>query len=160
MSYYLSDCPVNRPILYVVVHCSASKVTTNFTLKDLHHLHVDICHWSDIGYHYLVRLDGTIQNGRDVDIIGAHVEGYNLHSIGIAYVGGLNNSGKATDTRTENQKAALLNLLRDLRELYPRALIKGHRDYSPDKNGNGVVEPSEWMKECPCFDARQEYAKL
>ena len=68
--------------------------------------------------------------------------------------------GKGKDTRTENQKNALLILLLMLRELYPKARISGHRHFSPDRNGNGTVEPSEWIKECPCFDARWEYRKV
>lgn len=148
-----------RTITDIVVHCTATRGWQDFDVEAIRRMH-RANGWSDIGYHYIVRLDGTIEAGRDVDIIGAHVEGHNSHSIGIAYVGGLNNNGKATDTRTENQKAALRTLLRDLRELYPKAVIKGHRDYSTDKNGNGIVEPSEWVKECPCLDAKTEYIKL
>lgn len=89
MSYFLPDCPVNRPILYIVVHCTASKVTTNFTLKDLRHLHVDICHWSDIGYHFYITKDGKIHTCRPMSKIGAHVKGYNRCSIGVCYEGGI-----------------------------------------------------------------------
>ena len=116
--------------------------------------------WSDIGYHYLVKLDGTIQAGRDVDIIGAHVKGHNSNSIGVVYVGGLDNQGKEKDTRTENQKNALLNLLIDLKRIYPNAKISGHRDFSPDKNGDGTISADEYIKSCPCFDAGYEYRRL
>jgi N-acetyl-anhydromuramyl-L-alanine amidase AmpD len=105
--------------------------------------------------------------GRDVNIAGAHVSGYNPHSIGVVYVGGLENDPKkaykdlkAKDTRTDAQKASLLALLMDLRKLYPTAVIQGHRDFSPDKNHNGTIEPSEWIKDCPSFDAKQEYEKI
>ena len=91
---------------------------------------------------------------------GAHCTGHNTHSIGICYIGGLSANGKCKDTRTEKQKKALLNLLTNLRKLYPKAKIIGHRDTSPDKNGNGIIEPKEWVKECPSFDAKTEYKKV
>lgn len=148
-----------RTITDIVVHCTATKAGKDFTVTEIRAMH-KARGFSDIGYHYLVRLDGRIEPGRDVDVIGAHVSGHNSHSIGVSYVGGLDASGKAKDTRTENQKNALLNLLMMLRKLYPKATISGHRDFSPDKNGNGIVEPSEWIKDCPCFDARKEYAAV
>ena len=148
-----------RTITDIVIHCTATKVGKDLTADDIRKMH-KAQGWSDIGYHYVVRLDGTIENGRDVDIIGAHVSGYNSHSIGVVYVGGLGANGKARDTRTENQKAALLNLLYDLKKIYPNAKISGHRDFSPDKNGNGTIEPFEWIKQCPCFNAIEEYRRL
>ena len=121
----------------------------------------------DIGYHYVVTLDGRVHLGRDVDQAGAHVSGYNANSIGVVYVGGLENRPgtpynklKPKDTRTDAQKEALLSLLIDLRKLYPQAVIQGHRDFSPDRNHNGTIEPSEWIKACPSFDAKTEYRKL
>lgn len=148
-----------RTITDIVIHCTATKVGKDLTADDLRKMH-KAKGWSDIGYHYVVRMDGTVENGRDIDIIGAHVSGYNSHSIGVVYVGGLGANGKARDTRTENQKAALLNLLYDLKKIYPNAKISGHRDFSPDKNGNGTIEPFEWIKQCPCFNAIEEYRRL
>ncbi len=153
----LSQKKSKRTITDIVIHCTASPVIRDYTAADIRRMHVRDRGWADIGYHYVVRLDGTIEPGRDVDTIGAHVSGYNAHSIGIVYVGGIGHDGKARDTRTENQKNALLNLLLMLRKIYPNARISGHRDFSPDKNGNGIIEPCEWIKECPCFDARHEY---
>ncbi len=145
-----------RRIDAIVIHCTATKPNVDWTVEDVRRVH-KAQGWSDIGYHYLIRLDGTIENGRDVDIIGAHVNGHNAHTIGVCYVGGLDNFGKARDTRTLNQKDSLLNLLKMLRATYPKAIIKGHRDYSPDLDGSGIAEPSEWIKSCPCFDAITEY---
>ena len=79
---------------------------------------------------------------------GAHLRHYNQHAIGICYVGGLDKKGKAVDTRTPEQKAALHFLLKDLKEAYPQAKIRGHRDFP------------HVAKECPCFDAASEYADL
>ena len=148
-----------RTITDIVIHCTATRAWQDYSADDLRRMH-KAQGWADIGYHYVVRLDGTIEPGRDVDKIGAHVSGHNANSIGVVYVGGLDNQGKANDTRTENQENALLNLLLDLRRLYPSARISGHRDFSPDLNGNGTIEPWEWIKECPCFDAKAEYRRI
>ena len=145
-----------RTITDIVIHCTASRTNQDYTADDIRRMHLKRG-FADIGYHYVVRLDGTIEPGRDIDKVGAHVGGHNAHSIGIVYVGGLGANGKGKDTRTENQKNALLNLLLMLRGLYPKAKISGHRDFSPDLNHNGIVEPFEWIKECPCFDAKHEY---
>lgn len=155
-----------RVITDIVIHCTASREGQAMTVDQIRAEHKKNG-WSDIGYHYVIGLNGEKWNGRDVDLIGAHVNGYNAHSIGISYVGGLENKPgvpynklKAKDTRTEAQKAALMSLLMDLRKLYPKAKIQGHRDFSPDKNHNGTVEPSEWIKACPCFDAKSEYNRI
>jgi hypothetical protein len=148
-----------RTITDIVIHCTATRAWQDYSADDIRRMH-KAQGWSDIGYHYVVRLDGTIEEGRDVDIIGAHVSGHNKYSIGVVYVGGLDNQGKPKDTRTENQKNALLNLLIDLRKFYPNANISGHRDFSPDKNHDGVISPDEYIKECPCFDAKSEYHNI
>lgn len=148
-----------RTITDIVIHCTATRAWQDFGADDIRRMH-KAKGWSDIGYHYVVRLDGTIEEGRDIDIIGAHVSGHNKYSIGVVYVGGLDNQGKPKDTRTENQKNALLNLLVDLRKIYPAANISGHRDFSPDKNHDGVISPDEYIKECPCFDAKSEYHNI
>lgn len=143
-----------REITDIIVHCSATPEGKAYTVEDIRKWHKQQG-WSDIGYHYVVELDGSVRIGRNVDISGAHCEGHNAKSIGICYVGGLENKPgvptpkqKAKDTRTDAQKAALLALLMDLRKLYPKARIVGHRDY--DTKG----------KECPSFDAKNEYRKI
>lgn len=155
-----------RRIDYIAVHCTATREGQAMTVTDIRSQHRRQG-WSDIGYHYVVTLDGKVYLGRDVDQAGAHVSGYNANSIGVVYVGGLENDPrkeyaqlKAKDTRTNAQKAALMSLLVDLRKLYPYAKIQGHRDFSPDKNHNGTIESSEWVKECPSFDAKTEYKKI
>jgi N-acetyl-anhydromuramyl-L-alanine amidase AmpD len=154
-----------RRIDYIAVHCTASREGQALSVEDIRKQH-KAQGWSDIGYHYVVDLQGRVHLGRDVDQTGAHVSGYNANSIGVVYVGGLENKPiaydklKAKDTRTNAQKAALLSLLMDLRKLYPKAVIQGHRDFSPDKNHNGTIEPSEWIKKCPSFDAKTEYENV
>lgn len=155
-----------RRIDYVVVHCTATPEGQDKTVEQIRAEHKDQG-WSDIGYHYVIDLQGKVHLGRDVDISGSHVSGYNSYSIGVVYVGGLENDPrkaysrlKAKDTRTEAQRAALLSLLIDLRKLYPNAKIVGHRDFSKDKNGNGIIDPWERLKECPSFDAKREYSRI
>jgi N-acetyl-anhydromuramyl-L-alanine amidase AmpD len=106
--------------------------------------------------------DGTIHIGRPFDQIGAHVQGHNSRSIGICYEGGLDKSGKAKDTRTEPQKAALIKCIKEAIDYSENSIkwICGHRDLSKDLDGDGVVEPQEWVKMCPCFEASTEYNYL
>lgn len=135
-----------RSINEIIVHCTASYEGQNLTVDAIRRIHVRERGWSDIGYHYVVYLDGSIHEGRPVDISGAHCTGHNTHSIGVVYVGGLLKNGKAADTRTPAQKEGLLKLLKELKRLYPKATIHGHREYA--------------NKACPCFDAKNEYKNL
>lgn len=155
-----------RRIDYIAVHCTATPEGQDMTVEQIRKQH-KAQGWSDCGYHYIVYRDGTVHIGRDVNLSGAHVSGYNPYSIGVVYVGGLENRPgvaykdlKAKDTRTDAQKASLLALLMDLRKLYPKAKFQGHRDFSPDKNHNGIIEPSEWIKDCPSFDAKFAYRNI
>ena len=149
-----------RTITEIIIHCTATTEGNDYTVEDIKRWHKQRG-FSDIGYHYVVYRNGHIINGRDVDLVGAHCSGHNAHSIGIAYVGGMDAANKkAKDTRTLAQKAGLLSLLVDLRKHYTTAVIIGHRDTSPDLNGNGTVEPFEFIKACPCFDAKIEYRKV
>lgn len=152
--------PINRAITGLVIHCSATREGQYVDAAEIRRWHL-AKKWADIGYHFVIRLDGTIEVGRPLRQQGAHVEGHNRTTIGICYVGGVEADGKTPkDTRTPAQKAALLDLLTALKAQYPAAKIRGHRDYSPDRNGNGRIEPNEWIKACPSFDAAGEYAGL
>ena len=88
---------------------------------------------------------------------GAHARGYNAISLGVCYEGGLDENGKAADTRTPRQKEALYHLVKELLQRYPEAKVVGHRDLSPDTNYNGIVDPWERIKECPCFEVSDEF---
>lgn len=144
-----------RRIDEIIVHCSATPEGWPYTVEQIRRDHKQQG-WSDIGYHYVIYLDGSIHKGRDVDITGAHCAagGHNQHSIGICYIGGLESNPKVPyaklkpkDTRTEKQKASLLSLLLDLKKPYPNAKIYGHHDFDN-------------RKACPCFDAKNEYKNL
>ena len=87
---------------------------------------------------------------------GAHARGFNAISLGVCYEGGLDENGKAADTRTSRQKEAMHRLVSELLQRYPDAKVVGHRDLSPDTNYNGIVDPWERIKECPCFEVKAE----
>jgi N-acetylmuramoyl-L-alanine amidase len=141
-----------RTITEIIVHCTATPEGKDFTVDDIRRWHTTPVSkggrgWSDIGYHYVIYRDGSLHEGRSIDLVGAHCLGHNAHSIGIVYVGGVATDGKtAKDTRTDEQKAALAGLLIDLRKLYPKASIHGHRDFAP--------------KACPSFDATYEFRHI
>lgn len=136
-----------RTINRIIVHCTATPEGRVETVESIRRMH-KAKGWADIGYHYLIGLNGERWNGRNVNLVGAHCEGYNANSIGVCYVGGCDKNMKAKDTRTDKQKAALIALLKDLRKLYPKAKIVSHRDL--DRKG----------KACPSFDATNEYKNI
>lgn len=140
-----------REINLIVVHCSATRADRDFTENDL-----EVCHrhrgFNGAGYHFYIRKNGDIKNTRPLEKPGAHALGYNAHSIGICYKGGLDVRYRPADTRTEWQKHSLRVLIRTLLMDYPGCRVCGHRDLSPDRNGDGRISPEEWVKECPCFE--------
>lgn len=134
-----------RNINKIIVHCSATKEGKHFNAKDITKWHLERG-FNDIGYHYVVLLDGKVEVGRPEIKVGAHCKGYNTNSIGICYIGGLDMNGKSKDTRTPAQKASLLSLIKQLKKKYPYATVHGHREFA--------------NKDCPCFDAKTEYANV
>jgi len=136
----------------LVVHVTATPSSRDIGAKE-----VDAMHrakgWKGIGYHFVIRRDGTVETGRAINQIGAHVEGWNSVSVGVSLVGGVDERGSPQDNRTPHQTASLISLLKDLQARYPHALVCGHRDLSPDRDRDGVIEPDEFIKACPCFDA-------
>ena len=136
-----------RKIRKIIIHCTATPENKEVSVDTIRKWHLDRG-WRDIGYHFVIGLDGQVHEGRPIEQTGAHTKGENFDSIGIAYVGGVEaekKNGKwiAKDTRTEEQKNALEELLCYLKILYSNATIYGHRDFS--------------TKDCPSFDAREEY---
>lgn len=134
-----------RKINEIIVHCSATKPKVDIGAAEIRQWHVKDNHWADIGYHYVIRLNGTIEKGRAEWRAGAHCIGHNAHSIGVCYVGGLDQNGKSADTRTPEQKKALLKLLRELKSRY-HCDVHGHNEFA--------------KKDCPCFNAHEEYKNL
>lgn len=137
----------SRSINEIIVHCAATPEGKNFTVEQIRNWHVNGRGWKDIGYHFVIYLNGSIHAGRPVEQVGAHCLNHNQHSIGVCYIGGCTAEGKkAKDTRTPAQKKALLELLTELRSIYPKARIHSHSDFA--------------NKACPAFNATQEYASL
>jgi len=134
-----------RTINEIIIHCSATKEGNKISAATIDKWHKDRG-WRCIGYHYVVRIDGSIEYGRPVQDIGAHVKGRNKHSIGVCYIGGLDADMEPKDTRTRDQKESLLYLLKTLKRLHPDATIHGHREFA--------------NKACPCFDANKEYCNI
>lgn len=145
-----------REIKYIAVHCTAG--SQRQTISDLQ---AEFRHkgWKNPGYHYVVASDGKITQLLDEEKISNGVKGFNSVTVNVAYIGGIAD-GKAADNRTDAQKKSLRQLLANLKRKYPEAVIQGHRDFSPDANGNGKVDAWERIKECPCFDAKEEYKDL
>ena len=129
-----------RKINEIIIHCSATKEGMDFSAKDIDRWHRERG-FDKIGYHYVIKLDGTVEKGRGLEEIGAHCTNHNRNSIGICYVGGLSKDGKAKDTRTDAQKKALWDLLRVLLIKYPNANVYGHNEFA--------------KKDCPCFDEQK-----
>ncbi|MBQ7552939.1 MAG: N-acetylmuramoyl-L-alanine amidase [Bacteroidaceae bacterium] len=145
-----------RAIKYIAVHCTAGsqKATVNDLLAEFKRKG-----WKAPGYHYVITADGKIHQLLDTEKVsnGVYVKGhsYNSVTVNIAYTGGMDG-----DNRTDEQKKSLVVLLKLLRKRYPDAVIQGHRDFSPDLNGNGRIEKNEWIKMCPSFDAKTEYKDI
>lgn len=141
-----------RKINKIIIHCSATREGRNYDVAEIRRWHLKRG-WSDIGYHYLIHLDGKIEEGRPIERMGAHTTGQNRNSIGICYVGGVeatrNSKGKFTpkDTRTLEQKDSLIKLMHELIYKYNKDMtIHGHNEYA--------------NKACPSFNVQEEYANL
>lgn len=136
-----------RIITLIIIHCSAVRPWEQSGFRE-----IDLWHrqrgWKyGCGYHFIVRRDGSIEDGRPLEMIGAHCLNHNNHSIGICYEGGLDVAGRPADTRTEAQKVTMRQLLERLHRQFPNAVIVGHNVFEP-------------MKACPCFNAMREYSDL
>lgn len=148
-----------RNIKRIFVHCTASYQQT--TTKESLLAEFKRNGWKNPGYHWVIKPDGNIISMLDESKVANGVKNYNSTAIHVSWIGGIDkNHPKGIDNRTPEQKAALFDLLTKLKQKYPNAEILGHRDISDDKNGNGIIDPWERIKECPCFDAKVEYADI
>ena len=138
----------------LVIHCSATRPTQDIGVRDITRWHVQRG-FDTVGYHYVIRRNGDLETGRPETAVGAHVRGHNGNSIGICLAGGVNAQNTAENNFTAEQIVALKQLLAQLKGRYPDARILGHRDLSPDRNGDGRITPNEFIKACPSFDVGQ-----
>lgn len=136
-----------RQVNKIIIHCSDTPEGRDDRAEDIDSWH-RAQGYKEIGYHYVITLAGEVEIGRPEQAIGAHCKGHNAKSIGICYIGGASEEDRSPkDTRTPEQKRALLELLKALKQKYPRAAIFGHRDFDSAKS-------------CPCFDAQLEYKHI
>lgn len=121
----------------IFVHCSATKPSMDIGLREIRQWHKEKG-WLDVGYHFIIRRDGTIEEGRPVDVVGSHVQGWNEKSVGVCLVGGIDDKGKFAANFATQQMSALKTVLFDLKGKYPQATVMAHHDVAP--------------KACPSFD--------
>ncbi|WP_185155775.1 N-acetylmuramoyl-L-alanine amidase [Dysgonomonas sp. 521] len=136
-----------RKITKIILHCAATPEGVDFTIDDIRLWHTTKPPkgngWRDIGYHFVIHLDGSVHAGRPLEEIGAHVSGHNSGSIGVCYIGGCDKDGNPKDTRTPEQKIAMRAVVSTLMAAFPAATVHGHNEFA--------------KKACPCFDVRKEF---
>lgn len=143
---------------FITIHCSATRPKHSCDVNWLREVHVNQNGWSDIGYHFYITTDGALHPCRPLNRSGAHVKGHNTDNIGVCLEGGINNdTGSPDDTYTSHQKDALRSIVDYLQNSFgiEDKNVKGHRDWSPDLNGDGTIQANERIKECPCFDVKK-----
>lgn len=140
-----------RKIKFIVVHCTAGSAQQK--TEDIITYWKRKLGWKTVGYHKLISADGSVETLASDEVVTNGVKGHNHHAINISYKGGWNSQ----DTRTQEQKRALINVISQYKKKYPDTIVLGHRDLSPDLNKDGKITQNEWIKICPCFDAINEY---
>ena len=135
-----------RNIKYIVIHCTATPQGTK--ISSILNYWKNVLKWKNPGYHFVVDKDGNICKLRDITQTANGVKNYNKYANHIAYIGGVDNAGKPKDNRTLKQKDQLLFKVRELKRMFPNAVILGHRDFP------------NVQKACPSFDAKKEYENI
>ena len=140
----------------ITVHCAATPPSLDVGVEWLRAEHLKRG-WSDVGYHFVIKRDGTLEPGRPLSRMGAHVYGHNQNNMGVCLIGGVDEDGKPENNFTEAQFEALRVFISDQCGIHgiPLNQIKGHRDWSPDLNADGKISPNEFVKACPSFDVQE-----
>lgn len=141
-----------REIKYIVIHCTGGP--QNQKLSDIQAFWAKKG-WKRPGYHFMYKPDGEEIELLPVSEVANGVQNFNKDSIHLSYFGGVGPNGEIMDNRTPGQKESMEKRVRKLHISFSKAIIQGHRDFSPDKNRDGVITPDEWMKACPSFSVRQ-----
>lgn len=132
---------MDREINLIVLHCSATPAKMDIGVDEITDWHVNGNKWSDIGYHFVIKRNGLIEEGRPLEKAGAHAKGFNTRSIGICIVGGTDDNGKPEDNKTLEQEKSLAELIFELQLLFPGVKVIGHNEVS--------------SKDCPSFDVQE-----
>jgi len=135
-----------RPLKRIILHCTATPEGKHFDVATIRRWHVKDRGWKDIGYHYVIYIDGSVHEGRPVAQVGAHTSGHNSDSIGVVYVGGCDAKMKAKDTLNEAQETAMVNLIKALREEHGEMSLHGHNEFA--------------AKACPSFKVKDKFGWL
>lgn len=133
-----------RHVDKLIIHCAATPPKMDIGVKEITEWHKKQG-WKTIGYHFVIRRDGTVEVGRDMNQIGAHVQGQNTGSIGICLVGGVDDKGKAEANFTEKQWAELARCVRLFKAEYPKGTVHGHNEYAAKACPSFNV--AKWLKE-------------
>ena len=134
-----------RDINKIILHCSATPEYRHVSVNTIRQWHLDRG-WSDIGYHYVIHLNGKIELGRPIEVQGAHTSGENEDSIGICYIGGVNAANEPKDTMTVLQAIAFVDIVKSLRLIFGKLSIHGHNEFS--------------TKACPSFLVEEKFGFL
>jgi N-acetylmuramoyl-L-alanine amidase len=139
-----------RDLNRVILHCSATPEGREVSVETIREWHTDPPPrgrgWSDIGYHYVIHLNGKIELGRPIEVQGAHTSGENEDSIGICYIGGVNAANEPKDTMTVLQAIAFVEIVKSLRLIFGKLSIHGHNEFS--------------TKACPSFSVEEKFCFL
>jgi len=135
-----------RELNRIMLHCSATKEGKDYSVETIRDWHVKGRGWSDIGYHWVIRLDGSIEVGRPLEKSGAHTKGHNKDSVGVCYIGGCDADGKPKDTMNPEQEKAWRMIVLSLRTLYGDLTIHGHNEFA--------------KKACPSFIVKEKFADM
>ena len=135
-----------RELNRIMLHCSATKEGKDYSVETIRDWHVKGRGWSDIGYHWVIRLDGSIEVGRPLERSGAHTKGHNKDSVGVCYIGGCDADGKPKDTMNPEQEKAWRMIVLSLRTLYGDLTIHGHNEFA--------------KKACPSFIVKEKFADM
>ena len=136
-----------RDLNRIILHCSTTREGKDFSVDTIRDWHVNGRNWSDIGYHWVIRLDGSIEVGRPLEKSGAHTKGHNKDSVGVCYIGGCDADGKPKDTMSSEQEKAWRMIVLSLRTLYGNHItIHGHNEFA--------------NKACPSFTVKEKFADM
>lgn len=133
-----------RNIKYIAIHCTATPQTT--TIESIKNYWKNNLGWKNAGYHIIVKPDGSAVELMPIDKISNGVKGFNSVSINISYIGGVDIKNNPLDNRTDAQKATLLTLVKRYKEMFPNAIVQGHRDFGANK-ACPSFDVKEWLKE-------------